>query len=72
MKMFLETRKNALLPFFGAETIVDIKNVVIVLIIVSIIVHGLAGLGKYPPRVMCCLVSKLGIAYIIGLREMSR
>lgn len=70
--MFFKPGKNALLPFFRTQAIVHIKNVVIVLIIVSIVVNWLAGLSKYPPGVMRCLVSELGVADIIRLREMRR
>ena len=58
--------------FFGTKNIVDIKNVIAVLVVVTIILDTFAWLGEYSTRVSGGLVVELGIAQLIRRGQMRR
>lgn len=56
------SREDVLVAILATEEIVDIENVVIIFVIVTIIMCRLAGLRKNSSRVCGRLVGELGIA----------
>ena len=50
------------MPIFTAEEIVDIENIIVIVIVVTIIMRRLAGLRKNSSGICGRLVRELGIA----------
>lgn len=63
---------NSLAAVIWAQPVIDIKNVIIVLIVVPIVVCGLAGLCEHAAGVVGGLISKVRIADVVCLCDMSR
>lgn len=56
--------------FFTPKNIVNIKNIIAIIIIVSVIFRAFTRLRQYPARVTGRLVFKTGVAYSVGGRKM--
>lgn len=56
--------------FFGAENIVDIKDIIAVLVVEAIVLDALARLGQYSAGIARRLVLEGGVADAIGGWEM--
>lgn len=46
-------RQHSLMTIIGAQPIVDIEDVVVVFVIVTVVVRGLAGFCQHSPWVVC-------------------
>lgn len=57
--------------FLASKNIVDVKDIIAVLVVISIILDSFAGLGQYSARVSRGLVVEARVAYAVGGREVS-
>jgi ribosomal protein S28E/S33 len=65
--------QNSLVSTVGpSQDIIDVKNVVVVLIVITVVVLCLARLREYPSRVQRGLVGELRVADIVRLRQSGR
>lgn len=51
------------------QPIIDIKDVVIVLVVITFVVRRFARFREYPPWVMRRFILELGIAYAVGIGD---
>ena len=59
--------RYSLMTIVGAQPVVDVENVVVVLVIVAIVMRGLAGFCQNSSWVMCRFVSELWVADMIRI-----
>jgi hypothetical protein len=57
--------------FLSSQPVIDIEDIVVVLVVVPFVVRRLARLREYPPWVVCRLILELGIAYAVGIGDVS-
>lgn len=57
------------MALLGAQPVVDVENVIIVLVVVAVVMSGLAGLCEDAAGVVSGFVSELGVADVIGFDE---
>lgn len=60
---------DSLVAVLVAQPVVDIKDVIVILVVVSVVVDGLAGLGENPSGIVRRFISELGVADMIGLDD---
>lgn len=60
-----------MISFFTAQDIINVKNIVTVLVVITIVLDTFAGLGKYTARIARCLVFETGVAYPVCGRQVT-
>ena len=60
---------DELVTFFRPKPVIDVEDVIVVLIIITIIVNGLARLGENSSRIMRRFVFKCRVAYMIRIDD---
>ena len=61
-----------LLSLFTTQPVIDVKNIIVIFIIITFIVSRLAGLGENTARIMRRLVSELWVAKVVRRCDMRR
>ena len=64
--------EDLLVPIFTAQEIVDIENIIVIVIVITIVMRRLAGLRKNSSRVCGRLVRELGVAPVESGRDIGR
>ena len=64
--------RHALVSVVRPEPIIDVENVVVILVVISIVMSRLTWLGQDTPGVVRRLISELGVANVIGLNDIRR
>jgi hypothetical protein len=65
-------QNQVLVAVLCTEPVVNVENVVIVLVVISVVVGGLARLCEYAAGVVGRLVSELGVADVVRIEQVSR
>ena len=60
---------DGLVSLLCPQPIIDIKDVVIILIVITFVVRRLARFCENPPWVMRRLILELGVAYAVGIGD---
>jgi hypothetical protein len=58
--------------FIRTQPIIDIEDIIIILVIVTLIVRGLARFGQHSTRIMCRFISELRVADVIRFQDIGR
>lgn len=68
----LAIKKDTLIAIFTSEPIIYVEDIVKIFVVVPVIVHWFAGLGKNPARIVGRFISKTRIAYTISVHNVGR
>jgi len=60
-------RRYSLMAIVGPQPVVDVEDVIVILVIVSVVVRGFAGFCQHSPWVVCRFISELWVANMIRI-----